>query len=76
MITTAEHTEINRIKAIVLAGNCRLVGKIERQWVLDLMARENQSMSQKCHDTAQQEGLSTDGVAVGHHKGRNILQTA
>ena len=56
MLTAAETARINRIKAAALRGDSKLVSREDKQWVLDLAARENKPQDPRVLAKAAMEG--------------------
>jgi len=62
MITEAEGKRIKEIKALVLDGRADLVSPHDRQWVLDLLSREDLPVNATVVARAKAEGLNVEGV--------------
>lgn len=64
MITDAEQRKMDSIANRVRTGRSKEVSAEERQWVVDLIKREDPRLPAKLYAAAQKEGLNLDGIAV------------
>ena len=57
MLTAAETTRLTRIKAAALRGDSKLVSREDKQWVLDIAAREGKQQDVRVLAAAALEGF-------------------
>ena len=64
MLTAAETTRINRIKAAALRGGGAAVSREDKQWCLDIAARENTKQDPRTLLAAMQEGYDVSANII------------
>ena len=57
MLTAAENARLSRIKQAALRGDAAKVSREDKQWVLDLAARENKPQDPRVLAKAAMEGF-------------------
>ena len=57
MLTAAENARLSRIKQAALRGDAAKVSREDKQWVLDLAARENEPQDPRVLAKAAMEGF-------------------
>jgi hypothetical protein len=60
MMTAAEGSRVKAIKAKVLAG--KFVSDADKQWVLDIVRREQVAVRKQVVENASKEGFETAGI--------------
>lgn len=61
-ITPAERAKLARIQKLVLSGKARTVSAADRQWVLDIVKREQVMIRADVVQRAANEGLDVNGI--------------
>jgi hypothetical protein len=64
MFTPRELTRFRLIKQMAQNGQAAFVSRADKQWVLDIMARENRTVPAEAALCAMAEGYTVHNVAV------------
>ena len=62
MLTAAETARLSRIKQAALRGDAKLVSRADKQWVLDIAAREGSYVPAPAAAMALREGYNVSHV--------------
>ena len=64
MLTAAETARLSRIKQAALRGDAAKVSREDKQWVLDIAAREGTALDPRVMLTAIRDGFDVGGCIV------------
>lgn len=62
MITQTEHVRIQQIKAAIASGGPASISAVDKQWILDMLNREQGVLSTPALRQAQGEGFNVRGI--------------
>ena len=65
MITAAEKERMDNIRNQVRTGNVGLVTRADRQWLANIIRREDGMMSPAALMQARAQGINVDGIRPG-----------
>ena len=64
LFTPAEREKLMRLKKLCLAGKSRQVSAADRQWVLNMIKREQVMIRADVVQRAANEGLNVEGIVT------------
>lgn len=66
MLTPVETVKMGRIKAMAKAGKGAEVSSSDKQWVLNIMEREQQALPIAVHNAATHQGYCTSFIPIAY----------
>lgn len=64
MLTAAETARLTRIKHAAQRGDGRIVSRADKQWCLDIAAREGKPQSAKVLQRAAEDGYNVNNIPM------------